>query len=361
MSANPVDGAPALASVAEGDPTPSVRIAGVSKRFDGVVANDDLSLEVRGREVLALLGPSGCGKSTTLRLIAGLLVPDAGSIEIRGRLVAGRGVWVPPERRHVGLVFQDYALFPHLTVADNVAFGLRERSSAQRRGRVADVLALVGMGDLGDRLPSQLSGGQQQRVAIARALAPEPSVLLLDEPFSNLDAALRTSVRDDLRRILVQAGVTTVFVTHDQEEALSLADRVAVMEAGRLHQVDDPVTLYNRPATRFVAEFVGEADVLPATRAGRFFVDTAIGRLETQEPVESETVHAMVRPEALRVRPSASGPGTVESVQYFGHDQLIHVRLPDGQLLRSRQGPTLRVEPGQRVHIAVTEKILAFA
>ncbi|MDX1510636.1 MAG: ABC transporter ATP-binding protein [Nitriliruptorales bacterium] len=346
---------------ADDAPSPAVRLAGVRKSFDGTVANDDLTLDVRGREVLALLGPSGCGKSTTLRLIAGLLVPDAGTVEIRGRVVAGPGTWVSPEDRHVGLVFQDYALFPHLSVTDNVAFGLKHLSRDARRLRVADVLTLVGMEELGDRLPAQLSGGQQQRVAIARALAPEPSVLLLDEPFSNLDASLRTAVREDLRRILVQAGVTTVFVTHDQEEALSLADRVAVMEAGRLHQVDDPVTLYNRPATRFVAEFVGEADVLPATRAGQFFVDTIIGRLETQGPVTADVAHAVVRPEALEVRPTQDGPGTVEAVQYFGHDQLIHVRLPDGLVLRSRQGPLVRVAQGDRVSVSVTEKILAFA
>jgi len=234
----------------------------VSKRFRAAdpPAVDGLSLRVTEGEILALLGPSGCGKTTTLRLIAGLESPDAGTITLRGQIVAGPGRAVPPEERGVGIVFQDYALFPHLTVADNVAFGLPR---AARRSRVEAVLELVGLGGFGPRYPHELSGGQQQRVALARALAPAPALLLLDEPFSNLDADLRAQMRDEVERILRTSGTTAVFVTHDQEEAFTLADRVGVLLAGRIEQLAPPQELYHRPATRFVAAFVGAADFLP--------------------------------------------------------------------------------------------------
>ena len=255
---------------------------GVSKRFSPTdpPAVDGLSLRVAEGEILALLGPSGCGKTTTLRLIAGLENPDAGTITLRGQVVAGPGRAVPAEERGIGIVFQDYALFPHLTVADNVAFGLPR---AARRSRVEPVLDLVGLGGFGPRYPHELSGGQQQRVALARALAPAPALMLLDEPFSNLDADLRAQMRDEVERILRTSGTTAVFVTHDQEEAFTLADRVGVLQAGRMEQLAPPQELYHRPATRFVAAFVGAADFLPGLVTAQGIV-TEVGDVRQRGP-----------------------------------------------------------------------------
>ncbi|GGI05132.1 ABC transporter ATP-binding protein [Egicoccus halophilus] len=335
-------------------------VAGLHKRFGGTVAVDHLDLVVPRGSLTAMLGPSGCGKTTALRTIAGLLAPDAGSIAIDGRLVAGPGTFLPPERRRIGMVFQDYALFPHLSVARNVAYGLTGCSRSARRRRVAEVLDLVDLGGYGDRLPVALSGGQQQRVALARALAPEPGLVLLDEPFSNLDAALRATVREDVRAILRAAEATAVFVTHDQEEALSLADRVAVVHRGRIHQVADPQTLYTRPASRFVAEFVGEADVLPGTRADRFSVDTPLGRLGTTRALGSASGAVVVRPESLRLARDDAGSAVVTAIAYFGHDQLVQVRLADGRLLRARRGPAMDLRRGDRVEVSVEGPVVVF-
>ncbi len=273
----------------------------VSKRFGaaGPPAVDGLSLRVSEGEILALLGPSGCGKTTTLRLIAGLESPDAGTITLRGQIVAGPGRAVPPEERGVGIVFQDYALFPHLTVADNVAFGLPR---AARRSRVEAVLELVGLGGFGPRYPHELSGGQQQRVALARALAPAPALLLLDEPFSNLDADLRAQMRDEVERILRTSGTTAVFVTHDQEEAFTLADRVGVLLAGRIEQLAPPQELYHRPATRFVAAFVGAADFLPGVVSTQGIV-TEVGTFANVDQLAAGArVDVMIRPAGRRHR-----------------------------------------------------------
>ena len=335
--------------------------AGLRRSFGDTLAVDNVDLRVPRASLTALLGPSGCGKTTVLRMIAGLLDPDAGEIAIDGRTVTGPSVAVPPEHRNVGMVFQDYALFPHLTVRQNVAFGLRSLPRRRRRGRVDEVLDLVGMCPLSQRLPTALSGGQQQRVALARALAPEPDLILMDEPFSNLDAALRATVREDVRAILREADQTAVFVTHDQEEALSLADRVAVMSHGCVHQIADPQTLYTEPATRFVAEFVGEADVLPGRRAGRYLVDTPIGRLPTSRPLTADEVSVMIRPESLRLRPAADGSGVVSAISYFGHDQLVLVDLPDGHRLRARRGPRLDIDRGERVELQVDGPVVPFA
>ncbi len=333
---------------------------GLRKRFGATVAVDNVDLDVPRGSLTALLGPSGCGKTTLLRLIAGLVTPDAGRIEIDGRVVTGQGVAVPTEHRNIGLVFQDFALFPHLSVERNVAFGLTGMSRRSRTERVREVLDLVEMADVAHRLPAALSGGQQQRVALARALAPSPDLILLDEPFSNLDASLRASLREDVRSILRDAGATAVFVTHDQEEALSLTDRVAVMNQGRIHQLADPHTLYTRPASRFVAEFVGEADVLPGERAGEFQVDTPVGRLATAEPVTATSVDVVVRPEALRLREAADGVATIVGISYFGHDQLVQLEMPDGTVIRARRGPRLDLQRGERVAITVDGPVLTF-
>ncbi len=341
---------------------PALSCVGLEKRFGDTIAVDGVDLEVPRGNLTSLLGPSGCGKTTMLRMIAGLITPDAGRIDIDGRTVTGPDVSVPPERRNVGLVFQDYALFPHLSVGRNVAYGLADLPRRERRKRVDEVLELVGLSGLAHRLPTALSGGQQQRVALARALAPSPDLILLDEPFSNLDAALRATVREEVRSILHAAEATAIFVTHDQEEALSLTDHVAVMHSGRLHQVADPQTLYTKPATRFVAEFVGEADALPGTRAGRYLVDTPIGRLPTAAPVTSTAVTVVIRPEALRLRPTTedAGSGTVIGISYFGHDQLVQVQLDDGALLRARRGPQLDLQRHTRVTLTVDGPVVVF-
>ena len=316
----------------------------------------DLDLEVRRGGILALLGPSGCGKTTTLRLIAGFEAPDSGTVEVGGRTVAGPQANVPPEKRRVGMVFQDYALFPHLSVEQNVAYGLP--SGKKRKGRVEEVLALTHLEGLGDRMPHELSGGQQQRVALARALAPEPAVVLLDEPFSNLDASLRVRVRSEMREILRDAGATAVFVTHDQEEALSLADEVAVMMRGTVVQSAPPETLYHCPATREVASFVGEANFLPGT-AQNDQVSCALGDIPIVGSGEGE-VDVMLRPEALVLRGLPNGQATVEDREFYGHDQLLKLRLDSGRTLRARLvgGPGFGL--GERVAIGVWGSAVVF-
>jgi iron(III) transport system ATP-binding protein len=335
-----------------------VELRQLTKEFGTVRAVDRVDLSVDEGEVLALLGPSGCGKTTTLRLVAGFERPDAGHVVLDGAEVAGADRFVAPERRRVGVVFQDYALFPHLTVAQNVGYGVRDR--AHRDSRVRAMLDLVGLTGEASRLPHELSGGQQQRVAIARALAPEPALVLLDEPFSNLDAALRGRVRGEVRAILREAGATAVFVTHDQEEALILADRIAVMHMGRVLQVDEPGALYARPADRFVATFVGDADLITGHADGDA-VDTALGRLPTAGDGHAGDVEVALRPERVRLRLDGAGQGVVREITYFGHDQLVEVGLEGGARVRSRMGPARAFEPGDRVSVAVNGEVIAFA
>jgi len=340
--------------------TPALQVRGLSRSFGTTLAVDGVDLEIARGSLVALLGPSGCGKTTLLRMVAGLETPDAGTIDVAGVRVFGPEGAVPPERRAVGMVFQAYALFPHLDVAANVAYGLRALNGPARAARVREVLELVGLDGLGARMPDALSGGQQQRVALARALAPSPSLLLLDEPFSSLDAALRASVRDEVRTILRAADQTALLVTHDQEEALSFTDVVGVMFDGSLHQLADPQTLYRAPATPEVAAFVGEADLLAGRRAGQFLVDTAIGRLATDRAVETEQVRVVVRPEAVRLRSASDGPARVAHVAYFGHDQLIAVTLDDGTHVRARGGPEIELQRDERVSVQVEGRVVTF-
>jgi iron(III) transport system ATP-binding protein len=326
----------------------AIQLDGVGKRFGAVRAVANASLAVAAGEVVALLGPSGCGKTTLLRLVAGFEAPDEGAIAIAGQAVAGRGAWVPPERRRVGMVFQDYALFPHLTVAENVGYGLARRD---RPARVAQVMRLVGLDGLDRRYPGELSGGQQQRVALARSLAPEPRVLLLDEPWSNIDPMLRAAMREELAGILRAAGATVLVVTHDREEAFSLADRIALMRDGEILQVGVAEDVYFAPSSRWAAEFVGPANFLRGPLVGDR-VETVLGPLPALTgAMNGSGPEAMLRPEALRLEPSAGGPAEVVGRDFRGHDVLYRVRMGDGTVLLSQRPSTELVALGSRVTV----------
>jgi iron(III) transport system ATP-binding protein len=307
----------------------ALRLQGLIKRYGALYAVDDVSFELGSGDILALLGASGCGKTTTLRLIAGLETPDDGEIWLGERRVSGGGDWIQPENRRVGMVFQDYALFPHLNVSANIAFGLRQYHG-DKQARVAEMLRVVGLEGMEKRMPHQLSGGQQQRVALARALAPQPSILLLDEPFSNLDAALRAQVRAEVRAILRQANVTSIFVTHDQEEALSLADKVAMMREGRILQFGTPHEIYSRPANRDVAQFVGEANFVSAVARG-MTAQSALGDIALLQEAYG-AVSLLIRPEAIHIAPQGI-PARVVWSEFYGHDQRLGVILEDGTSL----------------------------
>lgn len=335
----------------------AVRCQELTKNFGRVSAVEGVNLALPQGRFLALLGPSGCGKTTTLRLLAGFELPDRGKIEIGGRLVSAPGLHVPPEGRSVGMVFQEYALFPHLNIADNVAYGIPK--GMDKKKRVVEMLELVGLTDLANRMPHELSGGQQQRVALARALAPQPALILLDEPFSNLDAALRQSVREEVRQILRLAGATAIFVTHDQEEALSLADEVAVMIEGTILQSGTPQQIYLRPARREVAEFVGEANFL-AGEANSSHVTCVLGDLPLAEAAHG-TVEILIRPEMVLLQPDPAGAGCVEHINFFGHDQMVQVSLPGGVRLQARTQPRLDLIPGSHVRVAVEGPVVAYS
>jgi iron(III) transport system ATP-binding protein len=335
-----------------------LEVRSVSKRYGGgPLAVEDVSLEVTSGEVLAVVGESGSGKTTLLRPIAGLEVPTAGEIVLSGQVASSPKGCAPPERRGVGLVFQDYALFPHLTVLDNVMFGLHSLNRARRSDRALQALELVGLRDYSRRYPHELSGGQQQRVALARALAPQPSLLLLDEPFSNLDVVLRAQVREEIGRILRAAGTTALFVVHDLDDVLSIADRIAILKRGRLQQIDTPRGVYHRPVDEYVARLFGTTNLLPGTpRSGGF--DTPVGF------IPSEAAGACAGPVTLSVRPEdieIAEPGTsgtaavVRQTRFRGDHQevVLVVTTPAGASheLLARTRPDDDVSVGQQLRV----------
>ncbi|MFW6435557.1 MAG: ABC transporter ATP-binding protein [Halovenus sp.] len=328
----------------------------VTKVFGEETAIADVSFAVREGELLTLLGPSGCGKTTTLRMIAGLADPTSGTIRLAGETVAGAGTAVAPENRDVGLVFQEFALFPHLTVGENIAFGLTEADDSAQSERVQEMLELVDLEGYEDRNPESLSGGERQRVALARSLAPEPDVLLLDEPFSNLDVRLRIEMRQEVRRILKEAGVTAISVTHDQEEALSISDRVAIMNDGHVEQIGRPEDVFGHPESRFVASFLGQASFI----AGEVVdggVDTALGLLENDqldgsiEAYRGAAVDVLVRPDDLRAKPcpSADTDGEIVHRQYTGPSFVYRVAMDSGDVVHCQHNHATDFEHGARV------------
>jgi iron(III) transport system ATP-binding protein len=305
----------------------------LEKLFGNVRAVAGVDLQIRPGEIMALLGPSGCGKTTILRLIAGFEAPDGGQIRLDDQIVATPAYLMPPEQRNVGMVFQQHALFPHLSVAANIGFGLRGNAAA-RRERVRDMLELVELDGLETRMPHQLSGGQQQRVALARALAPNPAVLLLDEPFSNLDADLRATMRVQVRSILKRVGTTALFVTHDQEEALYMGDQVAVIRAGQLEQVATPQELFAAPASRFIAEFVGIASFLPGELTPHG-LQTVLGQAPGATSMRHQgTVEVLVRPDDLTLSQDNLGNGRIIERVFRGGEYLYEVLLDSQQTLR---------------------------
>ncbi|MEQ3777066.1 MAG: ABC transporter ATP-binding protein [Alcanivorax sp.] len=324
----------------------------------------DLSLELAAGEIACLLGPSGCGKTTTLRAIAGLEPVTGGSIHIQGRQVSSRSRQLPPEKRGLGMVFQEHALFPHLTVADNVAFGLRKQPREQQRLRVSECLDRVRLSGMEDRYPHELSGGQQQRVALARALAPRPALLLLDEPFASLDLDLRRALARELGDILRQENVTALLVTHDQEEAFALADRVGVMHQGQLEQWDTPYNIYHAPANRFVAEFAGYGSFLRGEVVDENTVRTSLGELTGRSKTtltSGGNVDVLLRPEDVIADESAHLALPVTRRQFTGATILYHLRVGAAETLLCQTDSHTNVVEGDALHVRLaTKHLVAF-
>ena len=332
----------------------AISCRGLAKSYAGIPALLGFDLEVAQGTIVSLLGPSGCGKTTALRAIAGFEAADAGSIRVGDRLVFGDGVDTAPDKRRVGMVFQEYALFPHMTVARNVAYGLTDRDPS---ARVDEVLDLVGLSGLGSRMPHELSGGEQQRVALARALAPNPEVVLLDEPFSNLDAPQRDRMRREVRHILIEAGATAVFVTHDQEEALAIADVVAVMRDGAIVQTGTPADVYALPDDPWTASFLGDSVLLHGVATSDGLVATPLGDIASRT-TEPGPVQVMVRPEWIVPLPDPDGDSTVVDREYFGHDQMLMIERPDGTTVKCRVGARPNLKRGDRVTLSIDEAVV---
>ncbi len=312
----------------------ALSIQNLTVQYQSQTILHDLSLSVDKGEIVCLLGSSGCGKTTLLKAMAGLLSCD-GTMQINGRQVSGNGLWVAPEHRNIGMIFQDYALFPHLTVSQNIAFGLKDWSSEEKKKKVIEMLALVHLTPFADRYPHQLSGGQQQRVAIARALACEPDLVLLDEPFSNIDSQVRHGLIRDIRAIFKAQGVTAIFVTHSREEAFAFADRMAVMNEGRIEQFGSSTELYHKPSSRFVAEFLGVGSYLPVTVSASNTLLTPLGQLFTSlENAKLETsVEWLLRPQNLRIKADPSGLGVILESQFMGDSCRYTVGIDEHRVL----------------------------
>jgi len=334
----------------------ALTLEGVSHAFNGIPAVDEVDLTVGEGELVCLLGPSGCGKTTVLRIAAGLEELQKGRVFIGQSEVARPGASVPPEERGVGLVFQDYSLFPHLAVTENVAFGLKGRPAVERLGTPKQMLDLVGLADLAERYPHTLSGGEQQRVALARALAPRPRLLLLDEPYSGLDIHLRNQVRDETLRVLRMAGISTLIVTHDPEEAMYMADHIAVMRAGRILQQGTPSELYNTPTNAFIAKFLSDVNALHGTVEGGV-VPSIFGCLDANGADEGTRVDVLIRPEALRLDGDGGNPAIVSSVRPQGHTSIVTLRMDaDGSELRAHVWGLDSPAEGERVSLSLEKR-----
>ncbi len=332
---------------------PAVNCIRLFKSFGSDIALNDLTISLDEGEVIVVLGPSGCGKTTTLRLIAGFEIPDSGEIEVFGRVLTSRNKFVPPDRRRIGMVFQDFALFPHLNVLENVAYGVNAKNEGL--SRVLNSLMITHLDRFQERMPHELSGGQQQRVALARALAPNPEVMLLDEPFSNLDATLREEVRKETRDTIKKTGVTAVFVTHSQEEAMFMGDKVAVMNEGRLEQFGTPSEVFNSPSNEFVAKFMGVAEFLPA--------DFSSGNLRTElgdiaahniNQENLQNIHVMVRPHDILIEPVETGNGVIKESVFQGPTILYKVSLISGKEIQVIMPHTNEYENGTHVRATLT-------
>ncbi|MGA1622829.1 MAG: ABC transporter ATP-binding protein [Synechocystis sp.] len=340
---------------------PIVQVCGVDKVFSRQSAPvlHQITFTLAPGEILGLLGPSGCGKTTLLRIIAGFETPTTGEIYLEDRCVSGTKQLVPPEKRHTGMVFQDYALFPHLTIADNIAFGLQTKGQqlnrAQIKTRVTEVLNLVGLNGLEGRYPHELSGGQQQRIALARALAPRPNLILLDEPLSNLDVQVRQRLRHEIRHILKATGIAAIFVTHDQEEAMAISDRIGVMHQGRLEQIGTPEEIYCAPASRFVAEFVTQANFLPAQRRGEMWA-TEFGQwcLNCQDLGNKVSGELMLREEEILLQPDETSPVVIRDRQFLGREYRYCLETGTGQQIHARTSLETSIPVGSTVNLTLT-------
>jgi iron(III) transport system ATP-binding protein len=336
-----------------------LRLDQVTKQFakSSVPALDTIDLALTRGCLLSLLGPSGCGKTTLLRLIAGFEQPDQGTISLAGHIVAGAGHSIPPERRRLGMVFQEFALFPHLTVGQNISFGLKQVGLPVQdvRRRTGEALELVALSGLEKRYPHQLSGGQRQRVALARALAPNPDLILLDEPLSNLDVQVRHYLRHEIRHILKETGTTAVFVTHDREEAMVMSDRIGVMRQGQLEQIGTPEEIYCAPRSRFVAEFVSQANFLNARRRGSAW-ETEVGTFETVTPSiqDGEIGELAIREEDFTLKPDKEGRATILDRQFLGHSHRYCLTTPSGQQIHARTPPSSILPIGSRVRLSAS-------
>ncbi|CAG21488.1 ABC transporter ATP-binding protein [Photobacterium profundum] len=340
----------------------ALSVTNLTCRYNGQAVLQNLSLPVEDNEIVCLLGASGCGKTTLLKAIAGLLPLESGCMTINGRVVVDDTTWLPPEKRNIGMIFQDYALFPHLTVAENIAFGLKDWDKTRILAKIQEMLELVHLTKLDDRYPHQLSGGQQQRVAIARALACEPDLILLDEPFSNIDTQVRHGLIKEIRRIFKAQGVTAIFVTHSREEAFAFADRLAVMNNGIIEQFGCATDLYYRPSSRFVAEFLGAGSYLPATVKNDKHLFTPFGDIEFSSEYayqQDDNVEWLLRPQNLHVQPQIDGDGVIVeqqfmgdncryTVQYQGHSLVVNSHL----ILNIGDKVAINVEPHEPVVFA---------